>query len=429
MRCSYDFHEITLGKAMNPYTNILKLAFAVTSAATLNNSPVFSQPKPAQQTNLPAGGGISLSHEAKSSVKPKSLAISQTDEVLQVVLPEEQVARLTSKRSTLPYQRLQNAILLNRVVGMKKREAREKDEAAEVTQEKIIGGTPAANGAFPFQVALLQIKQINKTKFAILGQFCAGTLLNDRWVLTAAHCFVQGENGQISSITDPRNIGAHLGNNDLSGAGDKILVKRIIPHPKYVTGTSVNDIALVELERTPNAPNIEQVTIASKADENSLIPVGADLTIIGWGTTETGKGSAKLLQGEIKAVDQTLCNRSLTTARLQSPEIRKSVNSLAYEFNLTPAARKTFELSISQAGGTVTPQMFCAAAQSNGQDNCSGDSGGPILSKDSAGKFVQVGIVSFGVGECGEAGLPGVYTRVGLYADWIVETVTKFRSN
>ena len=43
---------------------------------------------------------------------------------------------------------------------------------------RITGGSPAARGQFPWQVALI----ING------ASFCGGSLIIDRWVLTAAHC-------------------------------------------------------------------------------------------------------------------------------------------------------------------------------------------------------------------------------------------------
>ena len=46
-----------------------------------------------------------------------------------------------------------------------------------------------------------------------------------------------------------------------------------------------------------------------------------------------------------------------------------------------------------------------------------GDSGGALVSKQGA-VWVCLGVVSFGVG-CGEAGYPGVYTRVSQYQPWI----------
>lgn len=298
--------------------------------------------------------------------------------------------------------------------------------AAKSANEKIVGGTQAAQGAYPFQVALLRVKRTGASAAQIVAQFCGGTLITSRYVLTAAHCFVEGEKGKVAGVTSARDIGAHVGHVNIVGGGDKILVKRVIVHPKYVTGANVNDIAIVELDRPPKPDSgAKAVTVVDLASEGEFLPANGELTIIGWGKTESGKGSLDLLETRVNAVDRAACNRVLTNARLRDAEVQKALGELAFEFNLSPTGRKAIEQSIVQAGGTVTPQMFCAAAPSDGRDTCGGDSGGPILRKDADGRQVQVGIVSFGVGQCGKAAIPGVYTRLALYTDWIRSVVEK----
>jgi secreted trypsin-like serine protease len=293
------------------------------------------------------------------------------------------------------------------------------------TGEKIVGGTKAAEGAYPFQVGLLKVKREKDGSARPLAQFCGGSLLTERWVLTAAHCFVRGEKGKIASIDDVREIAAHVGGNNLVGKADRILAKRIVIHPKYVPGTSVNDIAMVELERPPSAEavNVGQVTVITKDTEAEILPVNAELTIIGWGMTEAKKSSMDLLETKVTAVDRGACNRVLTTARMKGSDIDQALSDLAFTMNISPASRKSLEQNLVQFGGTVTAQMICAAAPVDGHDTCPGDSGGPILRKYPNGKMVQVGIVSFGIGECGVAAMPGVYTRLSLYTDWMTQVV------
>lgn len=61
-----------------------------------------------------------------------------------------------------------------------------------------------------------------------------------------------------------------------------------------------------------------------------------------------------------------------------------------------------------------------------GQDSCSADSGGPLMYFDQEkASHVLSGVVSFGPRNCGTAGLPGVYTKVERYTDWIVANVER----
>ena len=68
---------------------------------------------------------------------------------------------------------------------------------------------------------------------------------------------------------------------------------------------------------------------------------------------------------------------------------------------------------------TLPSTAICAGAE--GRDACDGDGGGPLVCEHN-GQWFQVGIVSFGIG-CGRRGIPGVYTRVQAYEQWIENTI------
>lgn len=73
------------------------------------------------------------------------------------------------------------------------------------------------------------------------------------------------------------------------------------------------------------------------------------------------------------------------------------------------------------AGLILRDTQLCAGGV-KGEDTCSGDSGGPFTKLDRSNNYL-IGIVSFGPNKCGTAGVPGVYTNVAMYTDWIKKNV------
>ncbi len=238
-------------------------------------------------------------------------------------------------------------------------------------QTRIIGGFPAADGAWPWMAAL-----VYQWSDPYNGQFCGGALIHSNWVLTAAHCL-------------GGNMDVVLGTNDLTasaGTYERIQVIRQIPHPNYNSDTSDNDIALLELAQAST-----QTTIAWNTD-SSYNAAGTNSTVIGWGNTAYPSISYPeiLMQVDVPLVSNATCGA-------------------AYP-------------------GEITSNMLCAGYAEGGKDSCQGDSGGPLMVAVGSGSYVQVGIVSWGEG-CALAGYYGVYTRVSNYDAWISAYVPATSAN
>jgi Ca2+-binding RTX toxin-like protein len=235
-------------------------------------------------------------------------------------------------------------------------------------QERIINGEEVdPPGKYPFMVAI-----VSRGSDSFNGQYCGGSLISDRWVLSAAHCFV----GESAS-----NVDVVVGRHDLtSSAGTRIRAKSIVMHPDYNDRTSNNDIALIEL-RDPYATDF-----TSLPPNDSLDTPGRTATVIGWGNTDA--------------------NRSKVT--------RETWPTNLMEVDLPIA---TDDDCRSHYGSDYRANtMLCAGG--GGLDSCQGDSGGPLFLTASGG-WTQVGIVSWGDG-CGQS-WPGVYTRVSTYLSWITQ--------
>ncbi|GJQ88684.1 hypothetical protein Trydic_g15230, partial [Trypoxylus dichotomus] len=226
---------------------------------------------------------------------------------------------------------------------------------------RILGGKVAATVAYPFMVSLRTYRQ---------GHACGGTIVNNLWILTSAHC-MYGES--IASIF------AVVGTNTLNSGGIEVEIRKIVMHPNYNdTGYESNDIALIKLDSALNySATVAPVTLDTDVSQ-SIIHV----TLIGWGETRNkGPPSNKLRELSTKTISQAACSQ--------------------YWSDL------------------VSPNQICTKFQS-GKGFCGSDSGGPLIRTNSK---TQVGIASFNFeGGCGRV-LPDVFTRVSKFLPWIQSTI------
>ncbi|MCI4624939.1 MAG: serine protease [Candidatus Magnetoovum sp. WYHC-5] len=248
--------------------------------------------------------------------------------------------------------------------------------AGETIEEdkRIVGGTISSSGSWPWQAALVTKGSANDFD----GQFCGGSLINSKWVLTAAHC-ITDDSGNIMASSTIRVV---LGKVQLSSSGgERIKVLSIIKHPSYSAEDNTNDIALIQLMQTSSQT---PVSIASTNDA-SLYAASKSATVTGWGlTSEGGSASDDLREVTVPIVSSSTCSSAYTSE-----------------------------------GVTILDTMLCAGQ--TGKDTCNGDSGGPLVVQNaSANGYILAGITSFGSSSgCAAAGKYGVYTNVASFYDWI----------
>uniref|UniRef100_A0A182NGQ6 Peptidase S1 domain-containing protein n=1 Tax=Anopheles dirus TaxID=7168 RepID=A0A182NGQ6_9DIPT len=231
---------------------------------------------------------------------------------------------------------------------------------------RVIGGNVSDIDRFPWMAALYYRERFT----------CGGSLINDRYILTAAHCVARLDAAEFEVFLRRPNIVT------LNEDAVRRRVARIIMN-RYQQLRNNNDVALLLLKDPVRAED-GLVPICLHADGSNVD--GREAIVTGWGTTDSGELSEQLQQ--------------LTVPILTNQQCRQS-------------GYFRFE---------ITAKMLCAGYLEGGRDSCQGDSGGPLqLTKAGEGDRGQqqlVGVVSWG-NECAQRNYPGVYARVSRFVRWI----------
>ncbi|XP_075145131.1 serine protease 7 [Haematobia irritans] len=255
--------------------------------------------------------------------------------------------------------------------------------------EKIYNGNDTALDEYPW-MALLEYR----TKKGEMVLNCGGSLINRRYVITAAHC-VKGEIEQVIGPLTRIRLGEYNINEEIDCiSGDcnnkvvEVGFEQVIAHPEYDVrnNNKYHDIALIRLDQEVQYSDFIRPICLPLPETRMDITPGELLIVAGWGRTLEARQSNVKKQLAIPVAASDVCAQKYATKKVSL------INS-----------------------------QLCAGGEFS-KDSCDGDSGGPLMRQGYKKRWYLEGVVSFG-NRCGLEGWPGVYTRVSDYIPWIQQTV------
>ncbi|CAF0722022.1 unnamed protein product [Brachionus calyciflorus] len=265
---------------------------------------------------------------------------------------------------------------------------------------RIIGGETIEEGVFPWVVYVTQVFRLTPTSPLRMIKNCSGTLINENYVLTAAHCLIFDLNFNSEFRNLESIVQIFYGFVDKSVILNPFLnsnyqrrVFKIQIHPDFNPSTFENDIALIKLDVPIQRSEFVDYICLFNYDNTDLLVSSSKLYLAGWGNINKDSTRPiypnKLNYVDVKTFSMEDCKYFLDS-------------ELHYLLNSSTKVCAGYDVTV-------------------GKDSCDQDSGGPLMVELNSQWFIY-GIVSFGSYPiCAEG--PAIYTRVSFYYNWVMNSI------
>lgn len=238
-------------------------------------------------------------------------------------------------------------------------------EKLDKTSSSIVGGQGTTIQEYPWQVSLQQFG----------SHFCGGSIVNEQWIVTAAHCVEDGVNG-VTIVAGQTYLSS-------SNGQERSIIGGAI-YPGYSDPSRGKDIAVLQLSSPLSLDGVNTRAIPLVTPELAdagYTDAGRIASVTGWGALSNNGGFPNQLQ------------------EVDVPIVALSDANRVY-------------------GNLTSDQLAAGLLGVGGKDSCQGDSGGPLVVSGPQGEPHLAGVVSWGF-DCASSRYPGMYSRVSSFYDWV----------
>lgn len=223
---------------------------------------------------------------------------------------------------------------------------------------------------------------------AIEHSSCGASVISDRYIITSAYCVI---NRNVTSV--------RLGDLDLaqdnetnSNPADYDIIDVFLPSG-FREGVLYDDIALLKTDRKIEFND----AVFPYCVSASPPPAGTEVIVAGFGFVNETHKTTQLMEATLEVLPLATCEERYLNEEEQ--RLKEAYPSLLQG----------------------RPGLLCAGDKISGV--CRGDEGGPLFREGDDGKRYLEGLISFTGSYCGEGVLPGIFTSLAGYVDFIDEII------